>query len=309
MKCAAVFLTDKHYLDLTRQAAVAFMQTNKMDIIIYLDGLSIASDKDIENAARDAKVNIQFCQLDISNQLGISFRKSTHLKSSIINKFFAINNACRHYDRIVYIDSDIIVFKNINLEKIDFHGNPLAAVYDIAEMGGMTDIRFFDNIKENDLSKHYFNSGFICIDCSKWDEKDFTDRYISYVESHSSFCGYKENCVTIDQCALNLLFRDRWTRLPLNFNMQACAIFCDSWATASVRHYVGRRKFYPPRAGRTDQRDLDILNRVQAILRRKRIYLPLANILYQINKMRHAKHGRRTDHLIRELDCAASPHR
>jgi lipopolysaccharide biosynthesis glycosyltransferase len=200
------------------------------------------------------------------------------------------------------LDSDVLVFSNINLGKIAFHGFPIAAVYDIAEMGGFTDPKFNENVRRNGISAHYFNSGVMAFDSKLWKDVDLKYSYDSEVDKHFDHCDYKRFCTTADQCVFNKIFSDNWRRLPLSLNMQACAMFCERWADAPIRHYVGARKFFPVRSGRNDARDLAAINDARALLELEPVGLPSPEISYRINKARHAAWSKKVSAVMESLE-------
>ena len=105
-------------------------------------------------------------------------------------------------DRVVYLDSDIIVHGDLSpLFDLDLGDYSLAAVRDVDGNG--------------------FNSGMLVIDCQKWREKDITSllfdktvEYMSYLEQTTTegFNG--------DQTIFNLVFQNHWLELDKHFNLQ-----------------------------------------------------------------------------------------
>lgn len=307
MKCAAVFVTDELYLEITRHAAAVFMINNEnTDVLIYCDGFQPPIDKALGIAASERGIQFSYHSMPGDAR---TLSLDTHVTKTMLCKFHAINECLKYYDRVVYLDGDVLVLGPLPIRTLDFESHPVAAVYDIAEMGCMTDPRFMENVRENDLSRHYFNSGVIFANRVGWNADRFMARYESCIQSHFERCEYKHDCVTVDQCAFNVLFRDDWKRLPLSFNMQACAMFCPGWADATVRHYVGRRKFLPVRPGRNDSKDLAAINAARAILRLEPAWLPAADILHEVNRMRHRRSSKRAREVMEELDslCFAAP--
>jgi lipopolysaccharide biosynthesis glycosyltransferase len=190
------------------------------------------------------------------------------------------------YDRALYVDCDVLFCEQIFLEKVNLEGFPIGAVYDIAVSSGMTDADFMQNCRKNNRSPHFFNSGFMLFDCSKWD-RNSKEKYIQLLNKHQVSCDYRKKCQPNDQCIINLLFENNWKRLPLDFNMQGCAKFTDRWAHASVRHYQGASKFLPVRPWRNDSRDIRLIRRIRKALGYKDPWhLPLG-ILFKLNRRRN----------------------
>ncbi len=124
------------------------------------------------------------------------------------------------------------------------------------------------------------------------------EKYANALVHHDIACRYKIDCTSIDQCALNVIFENNWTRLPTSYNMQAGAKFTSEWKTAMVRHYCGARKFLPVSLFRNDARDVRYLNRI-----RHAIDLPVTRypLLYELPFQVNAVRKHRSDALIRRL--------
>lgn len=105
-------------------------------------------------------------------------------------------------DRVVYLDSDIIVHGDLSpLFELDLGDYSLAAVRDADGNG--------------------FNSGMLVIDSQKWREKDVTSLLFDKTVEHMS---YLEQTTTEgfngDQTIFNLVFQNHWLELYKHFNLQ-----------------------------------------------------------------------------------------
>ncbi len=70
------------------------------------------------------------------------------------------------------------------LKKINLEGLPVGAVYDIAETGCLTDPDFVKNCRQKKRSPHYFNSGFMLFDSSKWNH-ELNAKFLQFSENIS----------------------------------------------------------------------------------------------------------------------------
>jgi lipopolysaccharide biosynthesis glycosyltransferase len=287
MKSAYVYLTDERGLALTRFSIVAAMLTQAEDLefVLFCAGFRLNKNDSLMNAATKLGRSLDVHYLDRIK----GDPTNTHVTSTATLKVNGLDFLSKNYDRLLYLDSDVLLFDEFGVNSIDFEGYSIAAVYDIAECGGMTDPEFLANCGINGCSPHYFNAGVIAIDCAKW-RSDFLVAYRQIEEKHRYACPYKNSCRCVDQCIWNLMFERNWKRLPLYFNFQACAIFSKSWKYSIVRHYVGAKKFWPLNPFRNDARDIALLNRCASILGNtidSKWWYPLARWLNNIRNRRY----------------------
>lgn len=99
-------------------------------------------------------------------------------------------------EKVLYLDCDIIVTESLDgLFNLDLKNYPVAAVPDLP------------------TTNDGFNSGVLLINNKYWKENDILNRLIKLtVEYHEKVYG--------DQGILNILFKDKWYRLSLTYNLQ-----------------------------------------------------------------------------------------
>lgn len=121
------------------------------------------------------------------------------LLNKILDKYEGI-------DRIVYLDSDIIVNAPITeLFEMDMNGKCIAAVKDGDEVSRKRDL----NMEADCL---YINSGVMVIDTARWVEIDAGRRVIEYINSFS------EELLYPDQDAINSVLGNEIMYIPLEYN-------------------------------------------------------------------------------------------
>ncbi|MDE1901940.1 MAG: hypothetical protein KGI37_09895 [Alphaproteobacteria bacterium] len=280
MKTALLFLTDERGYSLTEQAVAAAIVTQKTTrhIVVSCVGFMPPDNSRLAVAAEKQGFNLEFRAISKFDEGKLPYRAEgahAHVTSAALLKMAAMDSIAGEFDRAVYLDGDILLMEDVNIEKIDFEDYPVAAVYDIATVGGMsTEVDaggnisksdFYDNCVKNGRSPHYFNSGVIAADFSKWQD-NFIVNFNSFVGAHSTNCDYINKCGCMDQCAWNRVFERSWKRLPLMMNFQACAMFSERWQYAAIRHYVGRAKFMPFKGWRNDARDTRLINQARQLL-------------------------------------------
>lgn len=111
-------------------------------------------------------------------------------------------------DKILYLDCDIVVLKDIvSLFKIDMSDYTIAAVRDI-DHPIYEDQTFQISFSYSDK---YFNSGVLLINLSNWRKNNIEEQL-------KEFCIKERNVYCPDQDALNKVFRGKWLELPPYWN-------------------------------------------------------------------------------------------
>ena len=113
--------------------------------------------------------------------------------------------------KVIYLDVDLLVYKDIiNLWNYDLANRPIAAVTDYGIMASARLCR-----QKNEViglqGGMYFNSGVLILDLVQWREKKYGTSIIDLVR--------KQKFPHHDQDALNKIFMDTWTMLPLAWNV------------------------------------------------------------------------------------------
>jgi len=312
MKINVIFITDKKGIDLARFSIASFVrsQTDNCAITLYCDGFALDENDPVQRYA--TKAGARFTTKPISSDPFKSQKTLGHISVTTFSKFTAAMDASRDFDRVLYSDTDILYFDALPLRSLDFRGFPIAAAYDVAETSGVTDPTFVANCAANNVSPNYFNAGLIYLDTSNFEFDGFEKRYVEKATEHQRSCLYKCDCKTGDQCAWNLVFEDKWMRLPQTWNVQASMRFTESWKTAAVRHYTGAIKFLPTKPWRSDTRETAYLRSLAAELG---VRLPQTSIpgngIYFLNGLRWRRSAKVLNRAADELtvrinnQCAA----
>lgn len=172
-------------------------------------------------------------------------------------------------ERVVYLDTDTLVFEDLGIETLDLEGRSIAAVLDmdLSDKGPFPDY-VHKCLQDPAMRTRFFNSGVMVIDAARWPAADIQPRFLALIAEHARRCPYKCDCPHTDQCPCNALFDNDWTPLPLSYNFQASGKFTPGWQTARLRHYVGSAKFLPLTLRRNDRRDLMLIAEISRRLGR-----------------------------------------
>jgi lipopolysaccharide biosynthesis glycosyltransferase len=300
MKRAFVYVTDECGFELARHSAasLALSQSEPCDIHIFCHQFSPTVPWQFASAMADLRAKLVFH--DIGDTAVEEHQTHGHVTTPTLLKPLAVGKLVNDYDRIVYLDNDILVFDDLRVEKINFGRTPIAAVIDmdVSDTGWLRHSTGYLDFGVTNISGGYFNAGVMIFESKNLDLREVSETYADALDQHDMTCEYKIDCTSIDQCALNVTFKNNWTRLPASYNMQAGTKFTSEWKATMVRHYCGPRKFLPVSLFRNDGRDVRYLNKI-----RHAIGLPvtgypfLYQLLFQVNAVR--KYG--SNALIRRL--------
>ena len=120
---------------------------------------------------------------------------------------FLIPKYLKSLDRVLYLDVDVIIQKDIaDVYFTSFEGNILAAV---PECSPVFTSELISKLKEG--KKNYFNAGILLMNLSKLTEKD-SEKWIDTFSSNPSKFAYR------DQCVLNWYYED-YKHWPLIYNV------------------------------------------------------------------------------------------
>lgn len=112
-------------------------------------------------------------------------------------------------NRMIYIDSDVVVRKNLNdLYYSDLEQYLFAAVPDMNPY-------FSDIFKTRTRNMNYFNAGVLLIDLNKWREVNFSSELMDFALSNAKELEYA------DQDVLNIVADDKWKQLDLEWNVNS----------------------------------------------------------------------------------------
>ena len=127
-------------------------------------------------------------------------------------------------DKILYLDSDIIVRKSLNeLWQCDLSDQALAAVEDEGD-GVQRAVGWWP------AGTRYFNSGVLLINLEFWRQNSVSERAINFIRDNPEKVTYW------DQDALNAILVHRWIKLPTRWNFQ------ETGKDPAIVHFIGEEK-------------------------------------------------------------------
>ena len=187
------------------------------------------------------KMGNNLFSIHISDDIFKDYKTLEHISSSssyyrlLIPKL--INQA-----RVLYLDADIIVNGSLSdFYYSDLNGAPVGVVKDYG-MGENFPFPYLDA----SVSKKYFNSGVLLIDCVTWRNEGLVDTLLQTVEE------YGDQVLYGDQCILNIVLREQAKYYSFTENAQVQYIEAiknrhniksiNLDATPTIIHYAAKHK-------------------------------------------------------------------
>lgn len=144
------------------------------------------------------KMSYQLFSIHISDDIFKDYKTLEHISSSSSYYRFLIPRLI-HQDRVLYLDADIIVNGSLrDFYYSDLENTPVGVVRDYCTMQTFP----FPYLDES-VSKNYFNSGVLLIDCIKWQNEEIVGTLLETAKEYANQVLYG------DQCILNMVLREK----------------------------------------------------------------------------------------------------
>lgn len=200
----------------------------------YMEHLAVTLVSILINSDKEDKFTFYILSNDISKKSKHRLEKLKRIKDFEINYIEINNNDFENFptrmhlteqayyrlqmseliseDRVLYLDSDIIVRKSLkDLYNTDLKGNTAAVVEDI--MIGNSGNRNHKHRAEI-LSDNYFNSGVMLWDLNKSRDEDISQKCFDFIKNN------RESCLYCDQDPLNFVLNNSCLFLDKKYNFQ-----------------------------------------------------------------------------------------
>lgn len=196
------------YTGVAIQSIISNMsKANNYDILVLSQGVSTAEQKKIAQIADDyPNVSIRFIEVKryIDNVMSDYFFTISHFSEAVYYRIF-IAKILTAYDKVVYVDSDLVVTTDIaELYRTDVHNNSLGAVQDTEVVRMYFTDRvitdYLDNILRIKNPYDYFNSGVLIMNLKKMRTYDIESDFITVM-------GRIKSPYMVDQDVLNVMFQ------------------------------------------------------------------------------------------------------
>ena len=155
------------------------------------------------------KIGHHLFSIHISDDIFKNYKTLEHISSSSSYYRLMIPNLI-HQDRVLYLDADIIV--NGPLSEFyysDLENAPVGVVRDYCTMQ-----TFPFSYLDQSISKNYFNSGVLLIDCVQWRNERVVEILLETAKE------YADQVLYGDQCILNMVLREKAKYYSFSENAQ-----------------------------------------------------------------------------------------
>lgn len=234
-----VFATDNNYAIGAGIAIYSLIQ-NKDQKTCYEINL-IATNVSDENLARFKKMErsdviINLIPFDTKHIVKFN-RQGYHVTCTGLLRF-DIPDLFPQHDKIIYLDSDIIVTTDLTeMYHLDLKNTYAGVIKDIGSQVCIAEEKK-PVVHGNTHLKNYFNSGVMLLNAKKNRNEHLREKLYHAVTQHPEF-------IWIDQDALNLLYNENVTFLPIKYNCApADALSLEIINEIYGTHYISHEELY-----------------------------------------------------------------
>jgi lipopolysaccharide biosynthesis glycosyltransferase len=186
---------------------------NKYHIYILDGGISPDSWKVLESILK--KINRETALIKLEADLSIFKNFPGFYFKSVLPYGRLLFENLIQTDKIIYIDSDILVLKNIeDLWNVDLGNYAAAAALEIIIKTIENDCPSYQELGINPTA-NYFNSGVMVMDLKKFREQSIFKKATDYLQKYYSECKFW------DQSALNVVLYNNYILLDQSWNIQS----------------------------------------------------------------------------------------
>lgn len=202
---------DQNYLTPFYVLITSIFQNNKYStfhIHTIATGITELEKEEIRQFVLKNKSEISFYNISEIDLKGLVLPENRHYTIAIYYRLFFPSLIPKHIQKLLYIDTDIVVVGNIaELYAIDLNGFPAAAVPELN-----TPVKTHPQLGIVEEG-NYFNSGVLLINIWEWKNQRITEKAIQFVHANP------ELLVFPDQDALNTTLYKNYKKLDNRYNI------------------------------------------------------------------------------------------
>ena len=179
-----VFCSDRNYLDATLVAMRSLAISNPIDLVSVLVTSEPIDERHINqfqtlSRAHGFHLTLKVAKSDLLNSLPINY----HITPAAYLKIL-LPEILPEFDRIIYLDSDMIITNNIGkLKTINLAENLVAAAPELMP----------ERIKTLEI-QNYFNSGVLVFNAKRWRDNDTSRKIVVFSQANPEKIRFAEQC-------------------------------------------------------------------------------------------------------------------
>ncbi|WP_345952380.1 glycosyltransferase family 8 protein [Mucilaginibacter sp. PAMB04168] len=241
-RLSVVYACDNNFVPLLA-ASIKSLEINsagvQKDIYVIDDGISAANRQRLINSISSKEIAIKFLLVkDVVGKITIPYFNNAALPVTTFFRLFVHTFIPEGTERVLYLDSDMIVLGNIaELWGVEFGDSIIAAVQDpgIKTLGCSWGggVRNWKELGYQADDK-YLNAGLLLINLQKWNEFDVCTKALD------AAVKYQKHIVYGDQYCLNAVLANRWVELDPEWNH----LVDNDKPGAKLLHYIGNKPIY-----------------------------------------------------------------
>ena len=163
--------------------------------------------------------NVKIVYYDV-NDLADSIKDKLYTRDYYsISTYFRlfIPNMFKQYDKILYLDSDIVILDDIaNLYNIDLGDNYVGAAQDDVIATEQIFRDYAEKVIGHNSYKNYFNAGILLMNLRKLREIDFENKFLHLLDTVKYYVAQDQDYLN-RFCKGNVtMFSTDWDRMPVN---------------------------------------------------------------------------------------------
>lgn len=202
----------------------------KINIFIVSNGISQENHHKL-NVVADHFRNTSLYFIDFSIWLNhLKLDMAWNISLSSYARLFVSSMLPKDIERVIYLDCDMIIESSLNyLWNINLNGFIIGAVQDCMSF------RFKEPVGL-DRYDQYFNAGMLLIDLNEWRKQKIEKKCLDFINNRNG------RVIHHDQGVLNGILKDKWLRLPLEYNLMTIHYV---FSLDKIKKYFGdRATFY-----------------------------------------------------------------
>jgi lipopolysaccharide biosynthesis glycosyltransferase len=241
-RLSVVYACDNNFVPLLA-ASIKSLEINSagstIDIYIIDDGINAVNRQRLIESVVSKDINLKFYLVkDVVGKITIPYFNNAALPVTTFFRLFVHTFIPADTDRVLYLDSDMIVLGNIaELWEVDLGDNIIGAVQDpgIKTLGCSWGggVRNYAELGYQSEDK-YLNAGLLLINMKKWNEFDVCTKALD------AAVKYQKHIVYGDQYCLNVVLANRWLPLDPEWNH----LVDNELPGAKLLHYIGNKPIY-----------------------------------------------------------------